>query len=180
VCRLGFEDLRRKPGSVGLPLPGVLVRFEEEELWVRSPFIFSGYFRNAQATEAALVDGWYRTGDLAQLDDEGYISIVGRASDLIRTGGEYVAPAEVDGVVQDHPAVLDGAVTGVPDDKWGEIVTAFVVLRPGASLTLDELRRHCKGRLAGYKVPRELVLVAAIPRTGATRQVQRRHLKQQP
>jgi acyl-CoA synthetase (AMP-forming)/AMP-acid ligase II len=179
VCRLGFEDLRRKPGSVGLPLPGVLVRLEEEELWVRSPFIFSGYFRNPKATEAALVDGWYRTGDLAQMDDEGYISIVGRASDMIRTGGEYVAPAEVDGVVQDHPAVLDAAITGVPDDNWGEIVTAFVVLRPGTSLSLDELRRHCEGRLAAYKVPRELVLVQAIPRTGATRQVKRRHLNQQ-
>jgi acyl-CoA synthetase (AMP-forming)/AMP-acid ligase II len=178
VCRLGFEDLQRKPGSVGLPLPGVLVRLEEDELLVRSPFIFSGYFRNPQATEAALVDGWYRTGDLARIDDEGYLSIVGRASDLIRTGGEYVAPAEVDGVVQDHPAVLDGAVAGVPDDDWGEIVTAFVVVRPGASLTLDQLRRHCEGRLAAYKVPRQLVLVDSIPRTGATRQVQRRYLNQ--
>jgi acyl-CoA synthetase (AMP-forming)/AMP-acid ligase II len=177
VCRLGFEDLQRKPGSVGLPVPGVLVRLEDQELWVRSPFIFGGYFRNPEATEAALVDGWYRTGDLARIDDEGYVSIVGRRSDMIRTGGEYVAPAEVDGVVQDHPAVLDGAVTGVPDENWGEIVTAFVVVRPGSSLTLDELRRHCEAHLAGYKVPRQLVLVDSIPRTGATRQVQRRHLK---
>jgi acyl-CoA synthetase (AMP-forming)/AMP-acid ligase II len=176
VCRLGFEDLQRKSGSVGLPVPGVLVRLEDDELLVRSPFIFSGYFRNPQATEEALVDGWYRTGDLARIDEEGYISIVGRASDLIRTGGEYVAPAEVDSVVQDHPAVLDGAVAGVPDKDWGEIVTAFVVVRPGASLTLDDLRRHCEGRLAGYKVPRQLVLVGSIPRTGATRQVQRRYL----
>jgi fatty-acyl-CoA synthase len=176
VCRLAFEDLSRKPGSVGLPVPGVSVRLEQGELWVKSPFLFSGYFRNPEATQAALVDGWYRTGDLARTDEEGYVSIVGRASDMIRSGGEYVAPPEVDVVLQGHPAVLDGAVAGVPDEQWGEIVTAFVVLRPGASLTLEDLRRHCEGRLAGYKVPRRLVVLDAIPRTGATRQVQRRHL----
>jgi fatty-acyl-CoA synthase len=176
VCRLGFEDLERKAGSVGLPVAGVFVRLEDGDLWVKSPFLFSGYFRNPRATEAALVDGWYRTGEVAEIDDEGYVFIVGRVSDMIRSGGETVAPAEVDSVVQDHAAVLDAAVAGVPDDDWGEVVTAFVVLRPGSSLTLEVLRQHCEGRLAGYKVPRRLVVVDSIPRTGATRQVQRRNL----
>ena len=93
--------------------------------------LINGYFRNAEATAAALVDGWYRTGELAEIDDEGYYCIVGRVKDVIRTGGETVAPAEVDVVIAEHPAVADGAVAGVPDDDWGEIVTAFVVLRPG-------------------------------------------------
>jgi acyl-CoA synthetase (AMP-forming)/AMP-acid ligase II len=176
VCRLPFEDVRRKPGSVGPPVPGVFVRVEDGELRVRSPYLFDGYYRDAEATDAALVDGWYRTGELAEIDDEGYISIVGRVSDMIRSGGETIAPAEVDGVLLTHPAVLDAAVAGVPHDDWGEIVTAFVVVRPGASLGLPELQRHCAGRLARYKVPRRLVTVEAIPRTGATRQVQRRRL----
>ncbi|MFC5749839.1 class I adenylate-forming enzyme family protein [Actinomadura rugatobispora] len=176
VCRLPFEDVRRKPGSVGPPVPGVRVRVEDGELWVRSPFLFDGYHRDERATRAALVDGWYRTGELAEIDGEGYISIVGRVSDMIRSGGESIAPAEVDGVIATHPAVLDAAVAGVPHDDWGEIVTAFVVPRPGASLSLPELQRHCDGRLARFKVPRRLVVVDAIPRTGATRQVQRRQL----
>jgi fatty-acyl-CoA synthase len=177
VCKLAFEDLHRKPGSVGPPSPGVFVRVDESgELWVKSPFLFSGYFRNAEATATALVDGWYRTGELAEIDDEGYVTIVGRATEMIRTGGETVAPAEVDTVLLAHAAVADAAIAGVPHDDWGEVVTAFVVLRPGATLTLEHLQQHCDGRLARFKVPRRLVIVDEIPRTGATRQVQRKLL----
>ena len=176
LCQLAPEDLVRKPGSVGLPALGVHFRLVEGELWVRSPQTFSGYFRNPEATAAALVDGWYRTGDLVERDDEGYFWVVGRTKDMIRTGGETVAPAEVDVVIQRHPAVADGAVAGVPDDDWGELVTAFVVLRPGHSLDIDELRAHCGASLAAFKHPRRLVLVDAIPRTGPTGQVQRRRL----
>jgi acyl-CoA synthetase (AMP-forming)/AMP-acid ligase II len=177
VCKLAFEDIHRKPGSVGPPLPGVFVRVDDMgELWTRSPFLFDGYFRNAEATAAALVDGWYRTGELAEIDDDGFVSIVGRSSETIRTGGETVAPAEVDAVLLDHDAVLDAAVVGIPDEAWGEVVAAYVVVRPGATLTLEDLQRHCDGRLARFKVPRRLVVVDTIPRTGATRQVQRRLL----
>jgi fatty-acyl-CoA synthase len=176
VCRLPFEDLRRKPGSAGLPVPGVLTRIENAELLVKSPLLFDGYHADPAATRDAIVDGWYRTGDMAAIDDEGYISILGRVKDVIRSGGETVSPAEVDVVLLDHPAALDAAAAGVPDNDWGEIVTAFFVPRPGTSITLEELQRHCAGRLARYKVPRRLVLVDAIPRTGATRQVQRRLL----
>jgi fatty-acyl-CoA synthase len=101
---------------------------------------------------------------------------VGRAREVIRTGGETVAPAEVDDVVSTAPGVVDAGVAGVPDDDWGEMVTAFVVLRPGSSLDLADLRRHCQGRLAPFKHPRRLVVVDALPRTGATHQIQRRTL----
>jgi acyl-CoA synthetase (AMP-forming)/AMP-acid ligase II len=176
LCQLAAADTFRKPGSVGLPMNGVLTRIEDEELWVKSPQAFLGYFRNPEATDAVVVDGWYRTGDLVSRDDEGYLWVVGRAKDMIRTGGESVAPAEVDVVVQRHPAVADGAVAGVPDTDWGEIVTAFVVLRPGQSVTLPELRAHCGATLSAFKQPRRLVVVGSIPRTGPTGQVQRRKL----
>jgi acyl-CoA synthetase (AMP-forming)/AMP-acid ligase II len=176
VCKLPFADLHRKPGSVGPPGPSVSVRIQDGELWTRSPFLFTGYFRNPEATAAALAGGWYRTGELAEIDDDGYVTILGRTSEMIRTGGETVAPAEVDAVLLEHSAIVDGAVAGVPHDDWGEVVTAFVVLHPGASLTLDDLHKHCDGRLARFKVPRRLIFVDEIPRTGATRQVQRRLL----
>jgi acyl-CoA synthetase (AMP-forming)/AMP-acid ligase II len=176
-CLLGPDDLFRKPNSVGPPAPGVRMRIDDNgELWARSPFLFSGYFRNEEATRAALVDGWYRTGELAECDEDGYYSIVGRSKDMIRTGGETVSPVEVDLVLRRHPAVLDAAVAGIPDDNWGEVIAAFVVLHPGRALRLEELRRHCEGVLAPHKHPRRLVLVEAIPRTGPTGQVQRRHL----
>ena len=171
---LGVEDIERKPGSVGRPAPGVEVRLTGEgEVAVRSAFLMDGYFRDEESTSAALVDGWYRTGDLGVMDAEGYLSIVGRRRDVIRTGGETVAPTEVEAVVGAHPAVVDVAVVGLADPSWGEIVCAAVVLRPGASLELDDLQRHCEGRLARFKVPRRLVAVEALPRTAATGQIQR-------
>jgi acyl-CoA synthetase (AMP-forming)/AMP-acid ligase II len=176
LCRLSWVDVPRKPGSVGPPAANVQTRLVNGELQVRSPMLFSGYLFDDAATAAAFDDGWYRTGDLAEVDDEGYVWIVGRARDIIRTGGESVAPAEVDTVLQSHPALADAAVAGVADVDWGEIITAFVVPRAGTGVTLDELRAHCTGRLAPHKHPRRLVVVDAIPRTGATRQVQRRLL----
>jgi acyl-CoA synthetase (AMP-forming)/AMP-acid ligase II len=177
ICMLWPQDIHRKPGSVGPPAPASEVRLDETgELWVRNPYLFSGYWRDEETTAAAVVDGWYRTGELAEVDDEGYYSVVGRTKDLIRTGGETVAPVEVDQVVQSHPAVVDAAVAGVPDDDWGEVITAFVVLREGHDLDLTGLRQHCQGRLAAHKHPRRLVTLEAIPRTGATGQVQRLRL----
>lgn len=175
-CRLAAEDLHRKPHSVGPACPGVELRCQDGELWIRSPNIASGYFRNPEATREAFQDGWYRTGELAECDEEGYWRIVGRMKDVIRTGGETVAPSEVESLIHEHPAVQDAAVAGVPDESWGERVTAFVVLKPGARLSLAELRDACSTSLAPYKHPRELVFVPEIPRTGATNQVQRRRL----
>jgi fatty-acyl-CoA synthase len=176
VCQLWPEDVLRRPGSVGPPVPGVFVRLDEGELVVRNPWLMDGYFRDAEATAAAVDDGWYRTGELAEIDAEGHCQIVGRVKDVIRTGGETVAPVEVDLVIAQHPGVADAAVAGVPDDEWGEIITAFVVVRDGADLDVASLRAHCEGRLARFKHPRRLVIVEAVPRTETTGQVQRRLL----
>jgi acyl-CoA synthetase (AMP-forming)/AMP-acid ligase II len=136
--------------------------------------MFDGYFDDEAATAEALVDGWYGTGDRGAIDDEGYLSIVGRVKDLIRSGGEWVAPPEVEHVLASCPGVGDVAVVGVPDPQWGEVVCAVVVPRAeGPAVTLEALRAHCHDRLASYKHPRRVVLVATVPRTPATGQVQR-------
>jgi fatty-acyl-CoA synthase len=149
---------------------------EGGEILVRSPYLFSGYFRNEEATQAAFEDGFFKTGDLAEIDDEGYYTIVGRAGDLIRSGGEWVSPAEVEAVLHGHPALSDAAVVGLPDPDWGQVVTAFVVPRDGESVTLESLREFCRGSLAPHKHPRRLEIVARLPRTPATGQVQRSRL----
>jgi acyl-CoA synthetase (AMP-forming)/AMP-acid ligase II len=172
---LADRDLLRKPGSVGIAQPGVEVRLSERgEVCARSPFLMDGYFDDPAATSEALIDGWYQTGDLGALDSDGYVSIVGRARDVIRTGGETVAPPEVEAVLGTHPDVAEVAVVGVPDVEWGEVVTAVVVVRSGAApVTVDGLRAHCEGRLAAFKQPRRLAIVDALPRTAATGQIQR-------
>jgi len=178
VAALEHEDVDRKPGRCGLPSPFVHVRVDDDgELWVRGPFVFGGYFEDPAATADALVDGWYRTGDLAEFDDEGYLSIVGRARDVIRTGGETVAPSEVESALASCAGVADVAVVGVPDVEWGEVVCAVVVPTDGnAPPTLEDLRAHCDGKLATHKHPRRLAVLEAIPRTSPTNQVQRRLL----
>ncbi|MEY2434934.1 MAG: fatty-acyl-CoA synthase [Acidimicrobiaceae bacterium] len=172
VSSLEQGDIHRKPGSVGVPSPSTSVRIAQDgELLVRGPLLFDGYFGEPDQ----FVDGWFPTGDLADVDDEGYLSIVGRARDVIRTGGETVAPYEVEAVLAHHPAVVDVAVVGLPDTTWGEVVCAVVV----GSVTLDELRAHCDGVLASFKHPRRLEVVDEIPRTASTGQVQRRLLVEQ-
>jgi fatty-acyl-CoA synthase len=144
---------------------------------VRGPLLFDGYLDDPEATAAALEDGWYRTGDVVDVDDEGYLSIVGRARDVIRTGGETVAPPEVESVLGQHPGVADVAVIGLPDQQWGEVVCAVIVAEAGQPVpSLDELRAFCESRLARFKQPRRVAVVDSIPRTPATQQVQRRLL----
>jgi acyl-CoA synthetase (AMP-forming)/AMP-acid ligase II len=175
-CVLGHDDLARKPGRVGLPQPGVELRLTDEgEVCLRGELLMDGYFENPEATAEALDgDGWYHSGDLGVLDDEGYLSIVGRVRDVLRTGGETVSPAEVEQALADHPAVAEVAVVGLPDAQWGELVCAAVVVRAGAAPpTVEDLRAHCDGRLAGFKQPRRIAVVEALPRTAATGQVQR-------
>jgi len=176
VTTLEHHDLARKPGRVGVPSLHTELRIDDAgELWVRGPLLFDGYVDDEQATSDALVDGWYRTGDLAELDDEGYVSIVGRARDVIRTGGETVAPAEVEAALATMASIRDIAVVGVPDPAWGEVVCAVVVVTGDAPPpSLEDLRGHCVGRLAGYKQPRRVVVVDEIPRTPTTGAVQRR------
>jgi acyl-CoA synthetase (AMP-forming)/AMP-acid ligase II len=176
---LGDADVLRKPGSVGPPSPGVDLRLSDAgEICVRSAYLMDGYFDDPVATAAALREGWFHSGDLGELDDEGFLRVVGRIKEVIRTGGESVAPVEVEAVLAAHPSVAEVAVIGIPDPQWGEIVCAVVVPAAGATPTLPDLQKHCEGRLAAFKKPRRLELADALPRTPATGQVQRTLLVQ--
>jgi len=177
---LDDADVLRKPGSVGRAPPGVdLALAPDGEILLRSAYLADGYFDAPEATAAAFRDGWYHTGDLGELDEDGYLHVVGRARDVIRSGGESVAPAEVEAVLAGHPGVVDVAVVGLPDPDWGEVVCAVVVAADGPAPDLAALHGFCEGRLAGFKRPRRLARSDAIPRTAATDQVQRPLLVEQ-
>jgi malonyl-CoA/methylmalonyl-CoA synthetase len=166
----------RRPGSVGVPFPGVEARIVDEaghalpdatqgELQIRGPNVFAGYFGRPEATrESFTADGFFRTGDVA-IRERGYYRLLGRESvDIIKTGGFKVSALEIEEVLREHPAIAEVAVIGVPDPEWGERVAAHVVLRPAASLTLEELRSFGKERLAPYKVPSLLRCTNELPR----------------
>jgi fatty-acyl-CoA synthase len=164
VLCLPPEDAVRKRGYAGKPYAFVDVRLSDEgELLVQGPNVFAGYWRDPEATTAAFRDGWLATGDVAERDEEGYYRICGRLKDMYISGGENVYPAEVEGVLCDHPAVADAAVVGIPDEQWGERGFAFVVLRGAA--TEEELVAHCRARLARYKVPAAVRFVDELPRS---------------
>jgi fatty-acyl-CoA synthase len=163
VLCLPPEDAVRKLGYAGKPYPFVDVRLAEDgELQVRGPNVFPGYWRNPAATAQAFTeDGWLRTGDIAEADEEGYYRIKGRLKDMYISGGENVYPAEVEAVLHGHPQVADAAVVGVPDDRWGEVGVAFVV---ADGVGEDELVDWCAARLARFKVPTSVRFVPEIPR----------------
>ena len=163
----------RRAGSVGRPLPGVQVRLGEGGgVEVTGPNVFAGYWERPEANaEAFTPDGWFRTGDIGELDADGYLRLVGRASDLIITGGYNVYPREVEDAVLEHPDVVDAAVVGIPDDTWGETVVAYVVLRADlasgqadAAGIIAALTAHVASRLAAYKRPRSWTVVTELPR----------------
>jgi acyl-CoA synthetase (AMP-forming)/AMP-acid ligase II len=135
------------------------------EVLIRGGNVMAGYWRDEAATDAALRDGWLRTGDVGELDDGGNLHIVGRLKDVIRSGSSTIIPKEVEDVIVLHPAVAEVAVIGLPDAEWGEAVTAFVVTKPGMSVAEGELVEHCRARLAGYKKPRSIRFVASLPRS---------------
>jgi malonyl-CoA/methylmalonyl-CoA synthetase len=157
-------DGMRRAGTVGLPLPGVTVSLGEDgEVLVSGPAVFRGYLgqpRGPYFTD----DGMFRTGDVGEWDDEGYLRIVGRSKELIISGGFNVYPREVEDVLAAHPAVAEAAVVGLPSDEWGEEVVAAVVLATGADADADALRTWCRERLAAYKCPRQVRFVGALPR----------------
>jgi malonyl-CoA/methylmalonyl-CoA synthetase len=157
-------DRQRRPGTVGFGFPGVDVEVEGEgeEILVRGPTVFGGYWERPAATADAVVDGWFRTGDLAVVDD-GYVTIRGRHSDLIVSGGYNVYPAEIEDVLLSHPAVAEVAVTGTPSDEWGETVTAWIVA-DGRPPSPEDLLAFAAGLLAPYKRPRLVHVVDALPR----------------
>jgi fatty-acyl-CoA synthase len=162
VLCLPPELAMRKMGSAGKPYPFVEVKLsDEDELMVRGPNVFPGYWRNPEATAAAFRDGWLLTGDVAEADADGCYRIKGRVKDMYISGGENVYPAEVESVLHEHPSVGNAAVVGVADDRWGEAGVAFVVLSSSASEA--ELLAHCRDRLAGFKVPKRVRFLDALP-----------------
>ena len=160
-------DGERRPGTVGFPLPGVELRLaEHREIHIRGKNVFDGYWGRPDATAAAFTaDGWFKTGDIGEHDPDGYLRLVGRARDLIITGGLNVYPREVEDVLLEHPGVAEVAVAGTSDAEWGEIVTAYVVPAPAATPPAeDELEGFAAERLARFKCPRRFVFVDELPR----------------
>lgn len=173
------REVTGHPGSVGrVAPPGVITLSDEGEILYRSPTLMDGYFERPAETEAALAGGWYHTGDLGTMDDRGFLWITGRAREVIRTGGETVAPVEVEQALSGLPGTADLAVVGLPDRSWGEVVCLAVVPAPGEGAPdVGAVRAFLDGRLAAFKHPRRVVAVGSIPRTPATGQVQRTLLR---
>jgi fatty-acyl-CoA synthase len=142
------------------------------EIVVRGNVVMAGYFNDPDATERAMGDGWFRTGDAAVVHPDGYAEIRDRLKDVIISGGENISSIEVEGVLLRHPAVQEAAVVGLPDDRWGEAPHAFVVLRPGASAAEEEIRLFARDRLAHFKTPKSVTFVAELPKT-ATGKIQK-------
>jgi fatty-acyl-CoA synthase len=166
VLLLDREHAREKTGTAGRPHFFSDVRLGDAgEVLVRGPNVVDGYWRRPQeSTEAFDDDGWFRSGDVATVDGDGFHRIVDRVKDLYISGGENVSPAEVEGVLTSHPEVVDAGVVGVPDERWGETGQAWVVLAPGATATPADLLAHLDGRLARFKLPRGVEIVDALPR----------------
>lgn len=171
---------RPRYGTVGLPLPLTDVRIvsledgvtelplgQSGELVVRGPMVMKGYWHQPAATAEALRDGWFSTGDIGRVDEEGYFTIEERKKDMIKASGYSVFPAEVEAIMYHHPALAEVGVVGVPDPYRGEDVLAFVVLKPGATATETELVHWCRAQMAVYKAPRAIRFVAALPKTGS-------------
>jgi fatty-acyl-CoA synthase len=172
---LDRDSLVTKLGSVGRPClhleldvwadDGASVPAGERgEVVLRGPKVFKGYWRDPDATSAAFTDGWFHTGDIGVRDEDGYLYIVDRLKDMIVSGGENIASSEIERVLYEHEAVVEVAVVGRPDDRWGEVPVAYVVVHAGAAPTEDELVAHCRAQLARFKVPKAVVFVDALPR----------------
>ena len=175
TCVLRGEDSLRKLGSVGRPIPTLQVRVVDEdmndvapgdvgEIIYRGPTVIRGYWNKPAETEAAFAGGWFHSGDLVRQDEEGFVWVVDRKKDMIITGGENVYCAEVENALAAHPHVVEVAIIGQPDEKWGEVPVAVAALRPGTEVGLDDLNDFLGDRLARYKFPKKLVLVDALPR----------------
>jgi acyl-CoA synthetase (AMP-forming)/AMP-acid ligase II len=166
-----------KLNRAGAPALGCRMKVDENgELLTRSNVVMDGYWHQPDATESAIVDGWFHTGDGGSIDEFGYITISDRKKDVIISGGENVSSIEVEDCLFSHPAVAEVAVIGVPDDKWGETVKALVVCAPGASTTEEELITHCRERIAHYKCPTSVEVRDALART-ATGKLQKFKLR---
>jgi long-chain acyl-CoA synthetase len=195
TCRSTFNppDARRRPGSCGIPIGNEMKVFGEDdrelpdgaagEIVLRGENVFKGYFRNEEATRRAFRGGWFHTGDVGYRDAEGFFYIIDRISDMIIRGGENIYPREIDELLYSHPSVAEAAAVGVPDELYGEEVAAFVVLKEGHPATADEIIAYCRERLADYKCPKTLTVVASLPKGPTGKVLKReltRRLKQKP
>jgi fatty-acyl-CoA synthase len=172
------EVLLAKAGSCGLPYISVQARIvgddgkdvptgEVGELWLRGPSVTPGYWNQPQLTAAAFSDGWFKTGDAACSDADGYYYLVDRRKDMYISGGENVYPAEVEAVLCELDAVAEAAVIGVPDPTWGEVGRAYIVVSGGRALDANTVLQHCRPRLAKFKIPASIVFTQHIPRTAS-------------
>jgi len=186
---LGRDHTLKKIGSVGKPCLYVQIEVWDDEgrpvaadrageIVVRSPKVFLGYWRDPEATREAFRGGWFRTGDVGYLDEDGFLFLVDRKKDMIVSGGENVSSLEIERVLYDHPAVLEAAVVAKADERWGEVPVGLVVLRPGCAVQSDELRDHCRAELAGYKCPKQFIFLDELPRNPSGK-VLKRQLRMQ-
>ncbi len=167
---------RRQRVSAGKPLPGCKVSIRDPEtkaempqgeigeIVTHSPFIMNGYWMKDDATRAVIRDGWYWSGDAGRIDENGFLYVVDRIKDMIISGGENIYPAELENALAAHPAVMEAAVVGAPDEKWGEVPRAFIVKRPGKDLTAEEVIDFLRPKIAGFKLPRRVDFLDALPR----------------
>jgi long-chain acyl-CoA synthetase len=187
IATFSLGDIKPKYGRCGKPAWGVEIRIandhdetlpvgKEGEVLIRGVNIMKGYYKNPEATAAALKGGWLHTGDIGKLDEEGYLSIVGRKKEMIIRGGYNVYPREIEELLYEHPAVQEAAVIGVPHAELGEEVKAVVCLKAGARITADEIRAYCKERIAAYKYPRLVEIRSEPLPKGATGKIQKRDL----
>jgi fatty-acyl-CoA synthase len=183
------EEQYRVQTRTGYPMLGVDLRVVDEngkdvendgnqvgEVIARSNVVMSGYWRQPEATASVIVDGWFHTGDMATIDKEGMIEIVDRKKDLIISGGENVSSIEVEGMLYKHPAVLEAACIAIPDERWGEVPAALVVLKPGMTATEEEVIEFCRGQMAHFKCPKTISFIDGLPRT-ATGKIQKNLLR---
>jgi acyl-CoA synthetase (AMP-forming)/AMP-acid ligase II len=177
LTSLGPEEKNRKPDSVGQVMFGAEVRLvdaegkdvrqgEVGEILGRAPTATTGYYKDEERTRQAFADGWFHTGDLGRFDQEGFLYLSGRVKDMIISGGQNVFSVEVEDVLMSHPDVADCAVIGLPDDTWGEMVTAVVIRAPGSPVTDEQLIAFCRERMAGFKAPKRIIWTEEpLPRT---------------
>ncbi|EWT02249.1 acyl-CoA synthetase [Intrasporangium oryzae NRRL B-24470] len=187
VASFNMPDAPTKPGTIGRAIPGCEMKLVDldgndtppgdiGEIAIRGENIMKGYWNRPEATATAIPDGWFRSGDLATVDEDGYFTIVDRKKDMIIRGGLNVYPREVEEVLYTHPDVLEAAVVGVPDELMGEEVAAAVALRPGSTTTVEEIQQYVKDRIAAYKYPRHIWRVDELPK-GPTGKILRREVR---
>jgi fatty-acyl-CoA synthase len=172
------DALEHRVGSAGRPFEGMEVRIvdaegaevpagERGEITYRGPALFDGYYKDPEQTAAAIdADGFFHTGDQGMVDAEGRLSFIGRLKDMLKVGGENVAAAEIEGFLAEHPAIAEVQVVAAPDERYQEVACAYVMLRPGTALTLEDVIEHCHGKVASYKIPRYLRIVEEWPMSG--------------